>query len=102
MSEFSDLTKIATVERERKGPGWGYASSIVEGSNKVIIYNHGHGGRQKHYREYGYGIGQHKGRKKGLKEKCDWYSAKGINCCAFLRKTPSQKSDKRTDHGRSI
>ena len=69
MSEFSDPTKIAAVERERKAPGWRYASSIVEGSNKVIIYNHGHGGRQKHYREYGYGIGQHKGRKKRSKRK---------------------------------
>ena len=102
MSEFSDPTNIAAVERERKGPGWRYASSIVEGSNKVIIYNHGHGGRSKHYSEYGYGINQHKGRKKGLKEKCDWYSAKGISCYAVLRKTPSQKSDKRANYGRSV
>ena len=102
MSEFSDPTNIEAVERERKGPGWRYASSIVEGSNKVIIYNHGHGGRSKHYSEYGYGIGNHKGRKKGLKEKCDWYSAKGISCYAVLRKTPSQKSDKRANYGRSI
>ena len=102
MSEFSDPTNIAAVERERKGPGWRYASSIVEGSNKVIIYNHGHGGRSKHYSKYGYGINQPRGRKKGLKEKCDWYSAKGISCYAVLRKTPSQKSDKRANYGRSI
>ena len=54
MSEFSDPTDIEAVERERKGPGWRYASSIVEGSNKVIIYNHGHGGRSKHYSLYGF------------------------------------------------
>ncbi|MDC1383670.1 hypothetical protein N8500_09335 [Candidatus Puniceispirillum sp.] len=102
MSEFSNPTDIEAVERERKGPGWRYASSIVEGSNKVIIYNHGHGGRSKHYSLYGYGIGHHKGRKKGLKEKCDWYSAKGINCYAVLRKTASQKSNKRANYGRSI
>ena len=64
MSEFSDPTKIAAVELERKAPDWRYASSIIEGSKKVIIYNHGHVGRQKHYREYVYGIGQHKGIKR--------------------------------------
>ncbi|MDC0062768.1 hypothetical protein OAJ84_02100 [Candidatus Puniceispirillum sp.] len=66
----------------------------------MIIYNHGHRGRDKHYSMYGYGIGQKKGRKKGLKEKCDWYSKQGINCYAVLRKTPSQKADKRANYGR--
>ena len=72
----------------RKGPGWRYASSIVEGSNKVLIYNHGHGGRSKHYSKYGYGINQPRGRKKGLKEKCDWYSAKELVATLFSEKLP--------------
>ncbi len=102
MSKFSDPTEIGAVERERKGPGWRYAVSTVLGSDQVIIFNHGHGGRSKHYSKYGYGIKHPKGRKKGLKEKCNWYSDKGINCYAVLRKTPSQKSDRRANYGRSI
>ncbi|MDC1383831.1 hypothetical protein N8500_10195 [Candidatus Puniceispirillum sp.] len=47
MSEFSDPTDIGALERERKGHGWRYAFSIVKGSNKVTIYNYGHGGRSK-------------------------------------------------------
>jgi hypothetical protein len=59
------------VEQERLGNGWRY---IIYGDNKykdVVLYNHGHRGRKKHYAVFF--------SDRDLYEKENWYYDKGVN-----------------------
>ena len=49
MTPFTTPDNTGKIEQERLGDGWRYITHGDKKFNYVILYNHGHKGRKKHY-----------------------------------------------------
>ena len=96
VTPFSVPDNFRTVEKERLGPGWRYITYNKNILNNVIIYNHGHRGRKKSYKNF---AKSRKAGKRDLYVKEKWYYSKGVNFYAALRK---QTRDLSGEYGRSV
>ncbi len=91
MTPFTTPDNTGKVEQERLGDGWRYITHGDKKFKNVILYNHGHKGRKKHYAIFA--------SDRDLYKKANWYYENGVNFYATLRK---QTTDLYGEYGRAV